>query len=140
MTITITGSVGKDGINRHHDVEIVQTLINRQAKSIAPLRPLRVDGVVGARTIAAIEAYQRNVLSEAEPDGLVDTNGKTIRSLRSAAPGASAIPFCCRARWLMGDRASWLMGIRLSGALSAAPMMARRDNAPASRGGLARAS
>jgi len=47
---------------------------------------------------------------------------------------------CCRARWLMGDRASWLMGIRLSGALSAAPMMARRDNAPASRGGLARAS
>ena len=49
-------------------------------------------------------------------------------------------PNCCRARWLMGDRASWLMGIRLSGALSAAPMMARRDNAPASRGGLARAS
>jgi len=116
MTITITGSVGKDGINRHHDVEIVQTLINRQAKSIAPLRPLRVDGVVGARTIAAIEAYQRNVLSEAEPDGLVDTNGKTIRSLRSAAPGASAIPFGSRqvveptSKWVnvAAVEASWM--------------------------------
>ena len=38
---------------------------------------------------------------------------------------------CCRARWLMADRASWLMDIRLGGALSAASLMAQIGNAPA---------
>jgi len=42
---------------------------------------------------------------------------------------------CCRASQLMVDRASSLMGIKLVGALRAAPMKARKDNAPAGRGG-----
>jgi hypothetical protein len=31
---------------------------------------------------------------------------------------------CCRAHWLMVERARYLMGIKLNGALSAAPLMA----------------
>jgi hypothetical protein len=39
---------------------------------------------------------------------------------------------CCRARWMMVDRASWLMGIKRSGTLSAASLTAQSDDALAS--------
>jgi len=41
---TISGSVGKGGINKPQDVVTVQELINKNIKSIAPISPLKVDG------------------------------------------------------------------------------------------------
>jgi peptidoglycan hydrolase-like protein with peptidoglycan-binding domain len=85
MAISIRGSVGRGGTNRFEDVCVVQELLNKQ--SIPPLSPLAVDGIVGPKTIAAIESFQRRVLSISHPDGRVDPGGPTLAALvRSASP------------------------------------------------------
>jgi len=78
---TISGSVGKGGINKPQDVVTVQELINKNIKSIAPISPLKVDGKVGPKTISAIEAFQRKVVGIKMPDGRVDPGGITIMKL-----------------------------------------------------------
>jgi peptidoglycan hydrolase-like protein with peptidoglycan-binding domain len=56
------------------------------------MRPLRVDGVVGPRTVAAIEAYQSRIVRMELPDGKVDPNGTTLKSLSSAKLSAQTRP------------------------------------------------
>jgi hypothetical protein len=85
--VTISISVGRDGLNRRQDVITIQTLLNQQMHVLAPLRPLQVDGVMGPRTIAAIEAFQRCVLHMQWPDGRVDPLGQTLKKL-AATPHA----------------------------------------------------
>jgi hypothetical protein len=68
------GSVGKGGKNAPEDVTLVQQLLVDRGEDPGP-----VDGVVGPRTIAAIEAFQGRFL--ARPDGRVDPGGRTIREL-----------------------------------------------------------
>lgn len=94
---TISGSVGRGGVNRRQDVIIIQTLINHHIRLLAPLSPLRIDGAVGPRTIAAIEEFQRRVLYMQRPDGRVDPLGQTLKKLDSAknvgtAPGNGSAP------------------------------------------------
>jgi peptidoglycan hydrolase-like protein with peptidoglycan-binding domain len=74
----ISQSVGKDGKNIKKEVKYVQALLNvwREQKRL-PL--LIVDGIVGPKTTAAIEAFQR--AETGVPDGRVDPKGQTIRKL-----------------------------------------------------------
>jgi hypothetical protein len=79
MGQTLSGSVGRGGTNRADDVRLVQRLIN--ANLPIPLAPLTEDGVIGPKTIFAIETYQRRNLRVNPPDGRVDPGGVTFRSL-----------------------------------------------------------
>jgi hypothetical protein len=85
---SISASVGRNGVNRPDDVRLVQELLNRRAGASQPL--LGVDGLIGPRTVAAIEAFQRNALGMAKPDGRVDPGGRTFAALDQGAATASA--------------------------------------------------
>ncbi len=67
------------------DVKVVQNLLNANLQKIPPTAALRVDGVVGPRTIGAIEQFQRKVVGLMQPDGRVDPNGKTIHALNASS-------------------------------------------------------
>jgi peptidoglycan hydrolase-like protein with peptidoglycan-binding domain len=74
----LSGSVGQGGNNRAADVRVVQRLLNDWlVKERQPL--LKVDGLAGAKTIAAITLFQKRHTSIA--DGRVDTRGPTITLL-----------------------------------------------------------
>jgi peptidoglycan hydrolase-like protein with peptidoglycan-binding domain len=78
----LTTSVGRGGHNRRDDVLTVQRLIN--AKLAPGTRLLRVDGICGPLTIAAISDYQRTLYMN--PDSRVDPGGRTLRALSAAGP------------------------------------------------------
>jgi hypothetical protein len=80
MPATIIAAVGTHGINRPSDTRIVQELLNKNGRIIPPLR---VDGVVGVKTIKAIEDFQRQTMRLNRPDGRVDPCGKTFLALLS---------------------------------------------------------
>ncbi|MEX2264869.1 MAG: hypothetical protein WD696_23140, partial [Bryobacteraceae bacterium] len=87
---TISGSVGKGGVNRLDDVKTVQTLLNQHIAKLVPLMPVIVTGKCDAQTILMIEQFQRRVLHLPKPDGRVDSGGRTIAALIGAvgsAPG-----------------------------------------------------
>jgi peptidoglycan hydrolase-like protein with peptidoglycan-binding domain len=77
--VIIRASVGRGGSNRFEDVRLVQELLNKHVHP--PMQPLTVDGIVGPKTIAAIEAFQKRVLSMSPPDGRVDPDGRTLIAL-----------------------------------------------------------
>jgi peptidoglycan hydrolase-like protein with peptidoglycan-binding domain len=79
----IHASVGRGGVNRPEDVRVVQELLNKQTRP--PMQLLQVDGMAGPKTIAAIEAFQRQNLSMTHPDGCVDADGRTLIALASNA-------------------------------------------------------
>jgi len=81
---TISGSVGKGGANRPDDVRLVQELLNQSGRSVG------TDGLIGPKTIAAIEAFQRSVVGMSNPDGRIDPGGKTFQALNQG--GASTPP------------------------------------------------
>jgi len=82
---TILASVGRGGLNRSDDVRVVQELLSRHIRPPQP--PLVVDGSINARTIAAIEAFQRHVVQMPRPDGLVQPGDQTFAALvRQPAP------------------------------------------------------
>ncbi len=68
------GSVGRGGANAPEDVQRVQSLLVK-----AGFEPGPMDGVVGTRTIAAIESFQGQFLSS--PDGRIDPDGRTWMEL-----------------------------------------------------------
>lgn len=82
----IKHSVGRGGRNLKPDVRIVQNLLNGKGKLIPSVRPLTVDGICGTKTKHAIFVYQKNVVKLREPDGRVDPNGATLKSLNRGHP------------------------------------------------------
>jgi len=85
----IISSVGRNGANQKGDVRSVQDLLNRYSTRLG-IAPLRVDGVAGARTVSAIERFQRQVLGMAAPDGRVDPGALTWNKLvATSAPSLS---------------------------------------------------
>lgn len=78
----ITGSVGRGGVNRVHDVKTVQILLNLNSYQLRPLDPLAESGACGPLTIAAIEWFQRRVRGAVRPDAKVDANGGTLAALQ----------------------------------------------------------
>jgi len=80
--LRIWASVGRNGVNRRTDVLMVQQLINNHLPP--QVRLLRIDGLCGPLTIAAIEEIQRCYLYMSLPDGRMDPNGRTLRALNEA--------------------------------------------------------
>lgn len=75
----LNGSVGRGGMNRQEDVRIVQALLNDWLAAIT--RPtLKIDGLSGPRTIAAVQLFQ-SVFTSAV-DGRADPAGPTIYALQ----------------------------------------------------------
>ena len=103
-TTGLTGSVGQGGKNVKADVTKVQTLLNKKGAKLA------VDGSCGPKTIAAITAYQKQAMKMAKPDGRVDVNGATWKSLNAAtaapAPAKPATPAAAPAANTAGITAS----------------------------------
>ncbi len=94
MAHSISKSVGRGGVNQFQDVKVVQELINANLGKLPGLQALSVDGRIGPKTIAAIEAFQRRVAQIANPDGRVDPGGRTLAVLNEKAggPAAPAVP------------------------------------------------
>jgi len=72
-------SVGLKGANLKPDVELVQESLNRSIS--VPYALLKVDGLIGPQTNAAIKRFQRFHLKFRYPDSLVNKGGKTWRAL-----------------------------------------------------------
>lgn len=88
----IMQSVGRGGANRPNDVRAIQQLLNQGLRRIPSFRPLAVDGMVGPKTIAAIEMFQRQVMRWGRADGRVDPRGQTLQALNQQAGGAPPQP------------------------------------------------
>lgn len=109
--LTITGSVGVQGMNRPNDIKAVQTALNQMRNLIPPTQLLTVDGKLGLRpedskTVAAIKMFQNKVAGMMRPDGRIDVNGNTHkkineRLLQPGAPLASARPRTSRLPWMV---------------------------------------
>ncbi|WP_301389000.1 glycoside hydrolase family 19 protein [Thalassolituus sp. UBA2590] len=78
-------SVGAGGVNMKSDVRIVQAALNQ---ALSPEKPLVVDGLIGPATISVIDAFQRGAVGLNRPDGRVDPNGRTLRTLKDLQPKA----------------------------------------------------
>lgn len=87
----ITASVGSGGVNRKADVEYVQRALNATpVASGGPLVKLDADGLCGAKTVAAIMAFQQKQFGW--KDGKVDPGGQTIARLAPHAGGPAPVP------------------------------------------------
>ena len=78
----IQQSVGKGGVNREEDVRLIQKWLNQVSDlSGGPVQPLKEDGKVGERTIAAISRFQQFQLGFS--DGRIDRGEHTeLRLMR----------------------------------------------------------
>ncbi len=76
----IKKSVGKGGKNEEDDVKAVQELLNKFAK-LCEYSKLDEDGEVGAKTLAAIAAFQEKVVMMPRPDMLINPGGATVKKL-----------------------------------------------------------
>lgn len=80
---SIEGSVGQGGDNLEKDVRLVQGLLNRQ--DLTPLSKIAEDGRSGSQTVEAIRHFQGRKLNMQSPDGRVDPDGKTFRTLNTGS-------------------------------------------------------
>lgn len=99
MSVGISASVGRNGVNRRQDVTVVQRLLKQRG-----FDPGFADGICGTRTIAAIIACQQRFLPR--PDGLVEVNGATWRQLNVSGPSAPPQPAHPSGHW-SGDSSRW---------------------------------
>jgi len=90
----LRASVGNSGKNNKNDVAYVQNLLNKHKFSLSHtnLMPLKTDGICGKKTIAAITAFQSEVVCLSKPDGRVDPGGQTIKGLEKQINGYSQVP------------------------------------------------
>jgi peptidoglycan hydrolase-like protein with peptidoglycan-binding domain len=99
----ISGPVGQGGTNNSKDVVLVQSLLNAvRALALPGLPPLKVDGLVGPLTIAAINRFQKATLGFS--DGRVDPAGRTLARL-NVLPSANTLDIVTsgRGQSLVGD-------------------------------------
>ena len=74
-------SVGRDARNQQQDVATVQMLINDNLSQLGNVKPLKVDGIVGPKTLAAIEMFQKQVVKLPKPDVIINPQGPTWKAL-----------------------------------------------------------
>lgn len=77
----IKRSVGKRGVNNRDDVKVVQNLLNRWMPP--PLALLAIDGMLGPKTINAIEQFQKTVVAITHVDGLIEPGKATWAVLKN---------------------------------------------------------
>lgn len=88
--ITITGSVGQNGINQSPDVRAIQEALNSiPPRQGGPATPLKVDGGSGPFTIKAILDFQK-FHRLPQPDGRVDVAQATLAKLNQVVDEAPA--------------------------------------------------
>lgn len=106
---TISASVGSGGTNKQADVLIVQTLLNQYLT--AQEQPLlAAGGTIDADTILTIQAYQKDVVGLANPDGRIDPGGKTWKALAS---GQGFAPTLSGKAWWNANQGSYPNSNRL---------------------------
>lgn len=80
---TIKAAVGRGGANRPDDTSEIQKALNNIPLLLGgPWPELKVDGLVGPKTIGAIERFQAFHFGPEKADGRVDTDQYTIGRLR----------------------------------------------------------
>lgn len=91
VQVVMAGSVGSGGGNANADVVLIQSMLNRvPALEGGPEAQLKVDGIAGSRTIAAIRRYQQAHTKVV--DGRVDAMGPTVKSLATLLNDRNALP------------------------------------------------
>jgi hypothetical protein len=94
--IHLSYAVGQGGRNIPSDVILVQHLLNAAPERIGgTYRSLKVDGLVGPRTIEAITKFQRYANCRVV-DGRIDPHGVTIQALGEKLNGMSLLPMGVR--------------------------------------------
>ena len=90
--IRLAGSVGRGGANVRNDVLQIQRGLNAVAPSAGrPAPPLKVDGICGPLTTAAIGRFQQVQFMGAVADHRIDPAGRTLARLNQslAVPGSA---------------------------------------------------
>jgi hypothetical protein len=77
---SIRQTVGQSGVNRPEDVMQVQFLLNA-AMQKAGTAPLKVDGKLGPKTLAALQRFRNGFMMQRD-DVLVTPNGPTMEQLQ----------------------------------------------------------
>lgn len=91
VQVTMTGPVGTGGTGAKDDTVLVQSLLNAiPSGEGGPQTRLKVDGIVGPVTVAAIRRYQQACAYPV--DGRVDVLGPTIKSLVTTLNNRNALP------------------------------------------------
>lgn len=80
----ISRSVGHLGRNQLSDVKMIQTLLNLNREQFSTSRPakLKVDGLVGKKTVNTIRRFELKVMGLPISDGLITDDDPTIEALR----------------------------------------------------------
>ncbi|MBL8213603.1 MAG: hypothetical protein JNK87_22990 [Bryobacterales bacterium] len=103
--MAITASVGKGGVNLRTDTVRIQEALNlfRQQHNL-PL--LKVDGIVGPKTIAAITNFQQSYTRIV--DGRIDPHGPTLQALEQFVSAACEPQVRAYVQEILGDLKSTL--------------------------------
>src|SRR5688572_3020286 len=89
----LSASVGQNGVNKHDDVLVVQILLNKSSHIVESIGKVPEDGNLDANTQRAIIAFQHDIVRIASPDGRVDPNGRTFRTLTGDTPHGATVAF-----------------------------------------------
>ncbi|OPA99729.1 hypothetical protein BFW87_03165 [Pseudomonas fluorescens] len=116
LPVAIKASVGTPGkaTNNLADVRSIQHLFNL-IKSASDL-PLVEDGLSGPKLVQRIIAYQTARLNAKKPDGVVDANGQTFKSLVEDAGKAS--PANQATIKASSDQKQWLTEVTCDGGVA----------------------
>lgn len=79
-------TVGPHCTNAPFDVETVQRLLNLNVNRFDLLEPLKSDGKIGEKTLSAICAFQKAVLAQPAPEGIIRPGDATLMALSVAIP------------------------------------------------------
>lgn len=81
----ISASVGSNGVNKDNDVKFVQSILALVAEEDMRMPELVVDGKSGPNTVGAIKKFQRFYVKLKNPDGRVDPDGRSEKTLVAKA-------------------------------------------------------
>ena len=80
--IRLSHSVGENQSNLYNDVIVVQKLLNNHRQSLFPRPELQVNGRISPAMIEDIRVFQRNVLHQPAPKGIVAPGSETLKALK----------------------------------------------------------
>jgi peptidoglycan hydrolase-like protein with peptidoglycan-binding domain len=90
--VILHGSVGRGGRNLREDVSAIQNALNQMdLANGGPVAPLVVDGLVGPKTMGAIERFQSVQFPAKFADGRVDPGQRTVQRLNELLATRSVV-------------------------------------------------